>query len=211
MGSEGCGACHAAIFRDWRGSHHQRALATPTPDSVLGDFENAVHEEDGFRARFYRKGDEFRVETLDSSGERSDFRVHYVIGFDPLQQLLVEEPPGHLQTLPVAWDRGSEKWITLSPGGVTLAELGPGDWLHWTGGALDAKRATPCRRTIPVKSPMRMASRRFRRTRGRTRRTETARPRHARSRSAHPATRVEVGSSWSRHKASSFTIATRPN
>ena len=85
-------------------SKHGTALPTirpstwPTPKSVLGNFDDVTFEERGIRARFYRNGTQFHVETQGADGRPTEFNVAYVIGFDPLQQLgdrrTLGSPPG---------------------------------------------------------------------------------------------------------------------
>ena len=102
--------------------------------TVLGDFadrEAAYFEEP---ARFFQRGDEYFVETLDAKGDRTEFRVAYTFGVEPIQQYLVEFPGGRLQALPWLWDTrqeqaGGQRWVHLYPDEY----IAPGDSLHWTG------------------------------------------------------------------------------
>ncbi len=102
--------------------------------TVLGDFNDAVAEHFGSRARFFRKGSRFVVETDGKDGKPADFDIKYTFGLDPLQQYLVEFPDGRLQALPFAWDarpkdRGGQRWFHLYPG----ENIPSTDPLHWTG------------------------------------------------------------------------------
>jgi hypothetical protein len=69
VGSARCGTCHAAELTAWRGSHHDLAMAEATPDNVLGDFDDAEFTAHGVTTRFYRDGDEFRVDTDGPDGK----------------------------------------------------------------------------------------------------------------------------------------------
>ena len=57
--------------------------------TVLGDFDNATFIYEGVTTTFFRKGDEYWVKTDNESGELQDYRVAYVFGVYPLQQLLL--------------------------------------------------------------------------------------------------------------------------
>ncbi len=106
-----------------------------TPISVLGNFSDARAEHFGSRARFFRNGDRFLVETEGKDGKQAEFGVDYTFGLEPLQQYLTTFPDGRIQALPYAWDtrpqdKGGQRWIHLYPDEA----IPPGDVLHWTGG-----------------------------------------------------------------------------
>ena len=42
VGSETCIGCHEAQGKLWRPSQHAHAMAHATPETVLGDFDNAT-------------------------------------------------------------------------------------------------------------------------------------------------------------------------
>jgi predicted CXXCH cytochrome family protein len=105
-----------------------------TPDTVLGDFDNATFEYAGTTTRFFREGDRFMVRTDNPEGELETYAVEYVFGVYPLQQLLLPLPGGRLQALTIAWDarpeaEGGQRWYHLFPG----QNIRAGDPLHWTG------------------------------------------------------------------------------
>lgn len=105
-----------------------------TPETVLGDFNNATFEYAGTTTRFFREGDRFLVRTDNASGELETFPVAYVFGVYPLQQLLLPLPGGRLQALTIAWDarpaaEGGQRWYHLFAG----QNIRAGDPLHWTG------------------------------------------------------------------------------
>lgn len=96
--------------------------------TVLGDFDEARFKSDKEVTRFFRKGDEFWVNTPGFDGQAADFKVAYAIGIEPLQQYLIETVGGHLQALGVAWDTQKSGWFHLYPGqGVDFK-----DPLHWS-------------------------------------------------------------------------------
>ncbi len=107
-----------------------------SPETVLGDFSDAMLEHRGERFRFRRRGNRFLVETAGADGEPGEFEIAYTFGVAPLQQHLVRLPGGRLQALGVAWDtrpaaRGGQRWFHLLPDET----VPPGDVLHWTGPA----------------------------------------------------------------------------
>ncbi len=88
----------------WHGSQHDQAMQEATPATVLGDFDDATFTQDGVTSRFYRKGEDFFVETDGPDGAMHPYRVDYTFGVYPLQQYLVAFPGGRFQALPLAWD-----------------------------------------------------------------------------------------------------------
>ncbi len=137
-GSEICRDCHPSAFTAWEGSHHERALAPATGANILGNFESVEFDDGTRRARFTRDGEDFYVEVPGPDGASNRLEVAYVIGVDPLQQLLVERPEGQLQAFPIAWDTRAGRWFALHDAGTEAGDAAPGDWLHWTGSAFNA-------------------------------------------------------------------------
>lgn len=134
VGGERCASCHAAEAEAWRGSHHDRALGVPAPDTVHGDFADAAFDGPGGPARFSRRGDAFRVAAPGRDGTPGEWQVAWLIGVSPLEQLLLPAPGGRLQAFGVAWDtrpaaEGGARWYALYPDDPPA----PGDPLHWTG------------------------------------------------------------------------------
>nr|WP_286675021.1 tetratricopeptide repeat protein [Pseudomonas subflava] len=132
--ADSCFGCHAEQAAQWQDSDHAWAMRDATEDNVLGRFDDAVFDEAGVKARFFRRGDVFLVNTEGEDGKPADFRILYTFGFHPLQQYLVAFPGGRLQALTVAWDsrskeEGGQRWFSLYPG----QRFAPGDPLHWTG------------------------------------------------------------------------------
>ncbi|WP_339475395.1 tetratricopeptide repeat protein [Pseudomonas sp. RL_5y_Pfl2_69] len=123
-----CQGCHSAQAKDWQGSHHQLAMQGADPQTVLADFNNATFKGEGENTRFFRKGDEFWVNTPGPEGKAGDFKVAYTFGIAPLQQYLIEVSDGRLQALGVAWDTEKNRWFHLYPGqGVDFKNP-----LHWS-------------------------------------------------------------------------------
>jgi len=133
-GSDTCKNCHASEYALWQGSHHDLAMQLPTPDTVLGDFDDASFTYGSITTRFFREGDKFMVRTDGEDGELTDFPVSYVFGVYPLQQVLLPLSRGRLQALSIAWDsrpeaEGGQRWYHLYPEEVIDHQ----DPLHWTG------------------------------------------------------------------------------
>jgi predicted CXXCH cytochrome family protein len=124
-----CLACHQPQAAAWRQSHHAKAMALPTPETVRANFDNTRFEHRGVTTRFSRQGDKYIVRTEGEDGKTADFEVKYTFGVEPLQQYLIETRDGRLQSLTVAWDTRVKRWFHLLPNEKTP----PGDVLHWTG------------------------------------------------------------------------------
>lgn len=104
-----------------------------TEKTVLGDFDDASFEHFGQSFRFFRKGQEYWVNAVDTDGVAKDMWVEYTFGFYPLQQYLIPFPDGRYQALQVCWDsrpeeEGGQKWYHLYPDEA----VPPEDPLHWT-------------------------------------------------------------------------------
>lgn len=103
-------------------------------ESILGNFQNAKLEHFGVVTRFFRRGEEFWVETHNARGQPEAFKIEYTFGVYPLQQYLIAFPGGRSQALTVAWDsrpkqQGGQRWFHLQPDERVPHE----DPLHWTG------------------------------------------------------------------------------
>lgn len=129
IGSESCAACHVEQAAPWYGSTHALAWQNPSPEAVLGDFDDVTFEHRGVETRFTRRNGEYEIETQGSDGAVRTWSVAGVAGVAPLQQYLLETEPGRLQAFDIAWDVAAERWYHLYPD----SDLPPGDGLHWTG------------------------------------------------------------------------------
>jgi predicted CXXCH cytochrome family protein len=103
-------------------------MQVASPQTVLGDFNNATFSDGRVTSRFFLKDGQLLVNTEGADGKYADFAVKYTIGITPLQQYLLELPKGRLQAFYVAWDTKQNRWFTLNPD----ASLKPTDQLHWT-------------------------------------------------------------------------------
>ncbi len=128
VGRTACARCHEKATRAWTGSHHDRAMTEATEATVRGDFSGTSFEGDGMKARFFRDGPRFLIETDGPDGKKTTFEVAYTFGWDPLQQYLIRFPGGRMQAFSLAWDVPGKRWFFLYPG----QRIPPSDWLHWT-------------------------------------------------------------------------------
>jgi Flp pilus assembly protein TadD len=134
VGRAACARCHAEEEKRWTGSHHDLAMQEATPDTVLGNFENATFTHYGVTTTFFRKDGKYLVRTDGPDGRLHEYPVAYTFGVFPLQQYLIPIPGGRLQALNVVWDTrpkkdGGQRWFHLYP----KEEVGHADPLHWTG------------------------------------------------------------------------------
>ena len=134
VGALVCAECHQGEYDRWRGSHHDLAMKEASPETVLGDFNDAEVTAQGVTSRFFIRNGVYYVHTDGPDGEMADFPIRYTFGWYPLQQYLIAFPGGRLQSLGLAWDsrpkdEGGQRWFHLYPDQT----LGHGDPLHWTG------------------------------------------------------------------------------
>ena len=108
-------------------------MQAATPETVLGNFNNASFEYFGIRSTFTKKDDKFFVRTDGPDGELAEYEITHTFGIDPLQQYLITFPDGRLQALGIAWDsrskeEGGQRWFHLYPN----EHITHDDPLHWT-------------------------------------------------------------------------------
>ena len=135
VGNGACANCHSQATADWTDSHHDLAMQEATPNTILGDFDNAQFHYHGLTTTFSRRGDDYFITTDNATGALETFPVKYVFGVEPLQQYLLPLPGGRLQALAIAWDTrpvqaGGQRWYHLYEEEPVRA----GNPLHWTGG-----------------------------------------------------------------------------
>jgi hypothetical protein len=51
---------------------------------------------------FFKRENQYFVETTNKQGERQTFDVKYTFGFDPVQQYILDTGKGHIQTFNIA-------------------------------------------------------------------------------------------------------------
>ncbi|MCB0649954.1 MAG: tetratricopeptide repeat protein [Saprospiraceae bacterium] len=131
-GTESCISCHQQEYLSWKGSHHDQAMKMADSVTVLGNFDNATFVHKKITTRFFKKGNDFYVNTPGQDGKPHDYKIIYTFGFFPLQQYIVSFPNGAYQCLDIAWDSKDHQWFHLQPD----MNLQPDEWIHWTGGGM---------------------------------------------------------------------------
>jgi predicted CXXCH cytochrome family protein len=124
-----CLGCHQTQAAAWAESHHAKAMAPATAQSVRGNFDDTRFRHQGVTTRFFKRGDRYFVHTDGPDGRMADFEVKYSFGYAPLQQYLIDAGNGRLQPLQIAWNTETKGWFHLLPN----EKAPPGDVLHWTG------------------------------------------------------------------------------
>ncbi|MCL5130316.1 multiheme c-type cytochrome [Algibacter sp. L4_22] len=133
LGDQTCKECHADQFKLWQGSDHDKAMQEVSDSSILADFNNVKFTSQGVTSHFYKKGDDFYVNTEGPEGTYEDYKIVYTFGIKPLQQYIVQFPNGHYQCLRTAWDTEKGKWFDLYPDFKVVHS----EWLHWSRGGLN--------------------------------------------------------------------------
>jgi len=77
VGSETCKICHQDQFKDWKGSHHDLAMQLADSTSVLGNFENTKFTSKSITSIFFKKDNDFYVNTEGIDGVYADFKIAY--------------------------------------------------------------------------------------------------------------------------------------
>jgi tetratricopeptide (TPR) repeat protein len=101
----------------------------PNDSSVLGNFNDQQLQVDGVNSQFFKKGNNYYINTEGEDGINHDYLVKYTFGYFPLQQYLIEFPAGRMQSARVSWDSRNKKWFHQ----YANQKIPSHDWLHWTG------------------------------------------------------------------------------
>jgi len=131
-GADACASCHPLETGRWRTSMHARAMQKPSRESVAAPFAGERFSLHGVTSSFSQRAGRFLVRTDGPDGVVRDFDVAYTFGVYPLQQYLIAQPGGRLQTLGISWDDrpapDGQRWFHLYP----ERPLRAGDVQHWT-------------------------------------------------------------------------------
>ncbi|GGD27901.1 tetratricopeptide repeat protein [Hyunsoonleella pacifica] len=133
LGDETCASCHKEQFKDWEGSHHDKAMQIAGDSTILGNFDNSVFKSQGITSRFFKREGNHYVNTEGRDGKYHDYKIEYTFGITPLQQYIVKFPDGHYQCLRTAWDTEKKVWFDLYPDFKVVHS----EWLHWSRGGLN--------------------------------------------------------------------------
>lgn len=134
VGSRTCASCHRAQSEAYLGSHHAKALVTPSPELARARFEGGqFRSKQGGITKFALRDGQPVVTTPTKDSPATSFPITYVSGVWPLEQYVVETERGKLQALGVVWDsrtaaEGGSRWLHVQgAGGVA-----PSDPLFFT-------------------------------------------------------------------------------
>ncbi|WP_298774263.1 tetratricopeptide repeat protein [uncultured Shewanella sp.] len=113
-----CIQCHEKQVTQWQASHHAKSMQQANQSTVLGNFNQFLYENAESWTLFNRDDKGFYIETGFTNQAGKRYRVPFVFGFYPLQQLLVDIGSGRLQAYTIAWDarskqQGGQKWYDL--------------------------------------------------------------------------------------------------
>lgn len=131
VGSTSCIECHQNEYELWSKSHHAHSMNPPTPEHILGNFDNIEYNDGINTHKFYKKGDKYFVNTIGPKGKPEDFEISYTFGYKPLQQYLIQFEKGRYQCLHIAWDSEKNQWFNMSQM-VYNEDIKHNNWLHWT-------------------------------------------------------------------------------
>ncbi len=112
VGSPKCVTCHAQEGERWATSDHAKALFTPKTNPVHPRVRDVAVPQLGAGAKFVEDEKGTRID-IQNGSLHDQFEVAYAIGVRPLQQLIVQMPQGHLQTLTIAWNVEKNEWYSL--------------------------------------------------------------------------------------------------
>ena len=133
LGDQACKKCHETEYKNWEGSHHDKAMQLANRKTILAGFKGEKFISQGVTSIFYTKGEEFFVNTEGPDGKNHDYKIIYTFGITPLQQYIVKFPDGRYQCLRTAWDTEKNKWFDLYPDFKVVHS----EWLHWSRGGLN--------------------------------------------------------------------------
>jgi predicted CXXCH cytochrome family protein len=117
VGSATCASCHRAQGDAYLGSHHAKALVTPSPELAKARFEGSQFaSKHGGMTKFALREAGPVVITPAAGGKTATFGITHVSGVWPIEQYVVATERGKLQALGVVWDsraasEGGNRWF----------------------------------------------------------------------------------------------------
>lgn len=169
ISSTTCGECHRHQYESWHRTYHRTMTRDATPETVKGDFDNAVHHHRGLTTKFTREDEAYYMETVDPgwaalfarAGGRSDrvpppqfvkLRVDRLVGSHWLQECLHREQNGRYIRLPLLYHITERRWVHSI--GAFLAPDSDDFWAR-SRGANWNESCLYCHNTEPTKNPIR--------------------------------------------------------
>jgi len=136
VGSDACKSCHEKDHADWSNSWHAKMERWPSPDVVVGDFNNRViiykdvpvKTKDGkderltFQVRTHQHDGKFYFTVLDrdNPGNNQTYEIAKVLGgkWDQHYEIRVGE---NFLPAPIRWSVAAQDWL--------ISSFRPGDWV----------------------------------------------------------------------------------
>ena len=112
--SQACRSCHPDQYASWHASYHRTMTQSASARSVLGDFRDAQVESGDTQFRLFARGDRFfaEVKPRDGSAPAQTVQLEQTTGSHHMQIYWVASGPGRrLESFPLVWLRGEERWI----------------------------------------------------------------------------------------------------
>jgi hypothetical protein len=128
-GSDSCRKCHEHKFNSWHTSYHRTMTQKPGPESVIGDFEDAVfkNHSTGYSFRMSREAEDYFITVepppgVDRSRHPNPVHTEYrkwpvalLTGSHTMQGYWVPDGPGKTIALaPLMYLKEDERWISRS-------------------------------------------------------------------------------------------------
>jgi len=137
VGSAVCVPCHQTQSAAFSGSHHAKALVTPSTELAKSHFDGSQFTSKlGGTTQFTLQAGAPRVSTPILGGKTANYPISYTSGVWPLEQYVVATERGKLQSLGVVWDsrsreEGGAKWFHV----YGASGIAPTDPLFFTSSA----------------------------------------------------------------------------
>lgn len=130
ISSSTCIECHSSRHASWHRTYHRTMTQDVTPETVKGDFNNAVFSYGGITSTLYRKGDKYFINTADPEWANEkvrlgiplnkagpppmiDISIDRLVGSHWFQQMFHRSSGGKYLRLPLAYHIVEKRWIHL--------------------------------------------------------------------------------------------------
>jgi hypothetical protein len=113
VGSAICGSCHAGQHAAWHDSYHRTMTQVPSPQSVVGDFDNVRLSGTDLDVRLFKQGSAFMAElSFRNPSETKVFPVVLTTGSHHQQWYWLASPNGpEMMILPYVYLTDEKRWI----------------------------------------------------------------------------------------------------